>query len=251
MKSLLMIPFIAAALLSACTLSEVDRKQASYHYQMGLSYLAENNIPSALVELTEAEKLTPDDPVMLNSLGLAYNKKHKYDIAEQKYLKAISLKPDYTEAKNNLGLNYMAMKRWDDAARQLKSVTEDIFYRDQETATINLARAYYYKGDLEKALVILRSVVSNSPRNPIARLDLGRVYFAEGKTDLAIEQYKKSIELQKDYANAYYHLGLACMQRRDKFDAVTAFKEVLRIAPDSEIGQLSREHLDMLDVSVH
>ena len=251
MKSLLMIPFIAVALISACALSEADRKQASYHYQMGLSFLAENNIPSALVELTEAEKLRPEDPVLLNSLGLAYNKKNKYDLAEQKYLKAISLKPDYSEAKNNLALNYLAMKRWDDAVRQLKPVTEDIFYADQETATINLARAYYYKGDLEKALVILRTVVSNNPRNPIARLDLGRVYFAGGKTDLAVEQYKKSIELHKDYANAYYHLGLACMQSKDKYAAVSAFKEVLRIAPDSEIGQLSREHLDILNASVH
>jgi type IV pilus assembly protein PilF len=251
MKSLLMIPFIAVALLSACALSEADRKQASYHYQMGLSFLGENNIPSALLELTEAEKLRPDDPALLNSLGLAYSKKNKFDLAEQKYLKAIALKPAYSEAKNNLGLNYMAMKRWDDAIFQLKPVTEDIFYPDHETATINLARAYYYKGDLEKAKDILLTVVSNSPRNPIARLDLGRVYFAGGKTALAVEQFNKSIELHKDYANAYYHLGLASMRTKDKSAAVTAFKEVIRIAPDSEIGQLSREHLDMLNASVH
>ena len=30
---------------------------AAYHYQMGLSYLGERNYTSALVELTEAEKL--------------------------------------------------------------------------------------------------------------------------------------------------------------------------------------------------
>jgi type IV pilus assembly protein PilF len=246
MKNLLLIPCLAVVLVSACALTEADRKQASYHYQMGLSYLGENNITGALIELTEAEKLTPEDPVMLNSLGLAYNKKNKYELAEQKYLKAISIKPDYSEAKNNLGLNYLAMKRWDDAARQLKDVTEDIFYSDQETATINLARAYYYKGDLDRALAILRSVVANNPRNPIARLDLGRVYFAEAKVGLAIEEYKKSISLSKDYANAYYHLGLACMKNKDKNAAVSAFNEVLRIAPDVEIGQLSREYLETL-----
>jgi Tfp pilus assembly protein PilF len=246
MKYFLLIPFVAVTLISACAINETDRKQASYHYQMGLSFLGENNITSALIELTEAEKLKPEDPLLLNSLGLAYYKKNKYDLAEQKYLKAISLKQNYSEAKNNLGLNYMAMKRWDDALLQFKQVTEDIFYADQETATINMARALYYKGDLDKALTILRSVVASNPRNPVARLDLGRVYFADGKTDLAVEQYKKSIALQTNYANAYYHLGLASMKRKDTAAAVSAFSEVLRIAPDSEIGQLSREHLEIL-----
>ena len=246
MKHLLLVPLISVVLISACALSESERKQASYHYQMGLSFLGENNIPNALIELTQAEKLTPDDPMLLNSLGQAYYKKNKYDLAEQKYLKAVSIKPDYSEARNNLGLNYLAMKRWDDAARQFKLVTDDIFYPDQETAVINLARALYYKGDLDKALTILRSVVANDSRNPIARLDLGRVYFAKDKTDLAIEEYKKSITLQRDYANAYYHLGLAYLKNKDNAAAVTAFKEVVRIAPDAEIGQLSREHLELL-----
>jgi type IV pilus assembly protein PilF len=246
MKHLLLVPLLMVVLVSACALSESERKQASYHYQMGLSFLGENNIPNALIELTEAEKLTPDDPMLLNSLGQAYYKKNKYGLAEQKYLKAVSIKPDYSEARNNLGLNYLAMKRWDDAARQFKLVTDDIFYPDQETAVINLARAFYYKGDLDKALTILRSVVANDSRNPIARLDLGRVYFAKDKTDLAIEEYKKSITLQRDYANAYYHLGLAYLKNKDNAAAIASFKEVVRIAPDAEIGQLSREHLELL-----
>ena len=41
------------------------------------------------------------------------------------------------------------------------------------------------------------------------------------------------------------------MRSKDNLAAVSAFKEVLRIAPDAEIGQLSREHLDMLNASVH
>ncbi|MEI8354733.1 MAG: tetratricopeptide repeat protein [Deltaproteobacteria bacterium] len=246
MKYFLLISFLAAALISACATVETDSKQASYHYQMGLSYLGEQNITSALIELTEAEKRMPDDPLLLNSLGLAYYKKGKYDLAEQKFLKAISLKQNFSEAKNNLGLDYMAMKRWDDAFLLFKQVSEDIFYPDQETATINMARALYYKGDLDKALTILRTVVAGSPRNPVARLDLGRVYFAAGKTDLAVEQYKKSIALQANYAVAYYHLGLAYMKSKDTAAAASAFKEVLRIVPDSEIGQLSREHLEML-----
>ena len=54
------------------------------------------------------------------------------------------------------------------------------------------------------------------------------------------------MQLNKDYANAHYNLGLAYLKTKEKQAAVSAFREVIRIAPDSEIGQLSREYIDLL-----
>ena len=66
-------------LVTACAFNEASRKQAAYHYQMGVSYLGDNDPTRALIELTEAEKLNPDDPLLLNSMGLAYFYKKRYD----------------------------------------------------------------------------------------------------------------------------------------------------------------------------
>jgi type IV pilus assembly protein PilF len=231
---------------SACALGESARKQGSYHYQMGVSFFNENNMTSALTELTEAEKYESDNADLFNYLGMAYYNKKKFDIAEQKYLRALALKPTYSDARNNLGVDYLEMQRWVDAIIQFKLVTEDIFYQNQGAANINLGIAYFGKGDYPKALSLLRSVVANYPRDPRGRLNLGKVYFALDKLDLAIDEYKKAIELNKDYANAYYSLGMACQKKNDGLAARTAFKEVLRIAPDSEIGQLAKEYLDLL-----
>jgi tetratricopeptide (TPR) repeat protein len=66
------------------------------------------------------------------------------------------------------------------------------------------------------------------------------------KVDLAIDEYKKALESNRDYANAYYNLGLAYLKKNESRAALTAFQEVLRLAPDSEIGQLSKEYLDTL-----
>jgi type IV pilus assembly protein PilF len=232
--------------LSACAIGESSRKQALYHYQMGVSYLGEKNITSALVELVEAEKLTPDDPEVLNSLGWAYFQKDKFDLAEQKFLKAISLKPNYSLARYNLGLTYMAMKRWEDAIQQFKLVADDIFSPGQLAATVMMGRVYNEEGDHGKALEIFRSLVARNPGNTAARFNLGRTYHALGKTDLAIEEYKKSIMLSKDNGDAYYYLGLIYLQKRNNEAAASAFKEVVRMMPDTEIGLLSREHLESL-----
>ncbi len=247
MRYFLFLPLLTIIFsLSACAAGESARKKASYHYQMGLSYLGENNITKALVELTEAEKQNPDDPELQFNLGRAYFLKNRFETAEQKFLRAIALKPEYSEARYNLGLVYLQMRRWNDAIYQFKMVTEDIFYQNQELASINLGIAYLNKEDYPKALSTLRSAVSSYPRNPIAKVYLGQVYLRLDKVELAILEFSRAVELNKNYANAHYNLGLAYLKTKDNPAALAAFREVVKIAPDTEIGRHAREYLDLL-----
>ena len=241
---LLLLPLCLS--LTACAMSEASKKQASYHYQMGLSYMGENNITGALVELTEAEKLDPDDPELQFNLGKAYFLKGRYDIAEHKFLRALSLKPTFSEACYNLGLTYLQMRRWDDAAFRFKAVTEDIFYQNQDMAAINLGIAYLGKEDYPKALATLRSAANSFPRNPIAKVYLGQVYLKLDKIELAIMEFEKALEINRDYANAHYNLALAYVKSNNNHAAVAAFREVVRISPDSELGRHAREYIDLL-----
>jgi type IV pilus assembly protein PilF len=246
MPRFIVIMLAVSLLASGCALNQASKNKSLYHYQMGQSFYAENNYTGALVEFSEAEKLTPRDPSLLNDLGLTYFRKGHYDLAEAKYLKAIEIKPDFSEARNNLGVNYLEMKRWDEAISQFKLVQDDIFYQGQESAAINLGLAYLGKGENQQALALLRTAVGRNPSDPRTRLHLGRVYFALGKTELAIGEYRKALELSGSYAHAYFNLALAQVKLKDSAAARNAFREVIRIAPDSEIGQLSREYLDLL-----
>src|SRR6185369_6841129 len=225
---------------------KTNQNPASYHYQMGLSYLGERNYTSALYDLTEAEKLDPDNPEVLYYLGLALIGKKRPDLAEPKLLKAILLKPNFSAARNDLGVAYLELKRWDNAIQQFKIVKDDLFYENNENATINLGLAYLGKGDYPKALEELRAAAAGNPRNPVIHLSLGRVWFAMDKTDQAIVEYRKALEIYKDYAAAYYHLGLAQLKLNNQEAAKSAFKEVLRIMPDSDLGRSSLGYLELL-----
>ena len=233
-------------LIAGCALGSASKNKASYHYQMGLSHLGENNVTGALIEFTESEKIDPDNPELQNYLGLVYFKKKKLDISERKYLRAIALKPDYSDARNNLAVTYLEMQRWDDAIYQLKLVTEDIFYQNQSAAGINLAIALFNKGDLKQAMEILRSLVASYPLDPMIRFNIGRIYYTTDKMDLAVEEYKKAIDLYPDYTQAHYSLGQTYMKLGKRKEAVKHFKEVIRTAPDTEMAHLSREYLDLL-----
>jgi tetratricopeptide (TPR) repeat protein len=242
----LTLAFVTVSLFTGCAAMDASEKKASYHYQMGISFLGEGNYTRALIDFTEAEKLTPNDPLLLNYLGQVYYIKKRYDLAETRYLRAIAIQPTFSEARNNLGVNYLEMQRWDDAISQLTIVKDDIFYQNNDAACMNLALAYYGKGDYASALKILRPVVSSNPRNPIARMNLGRVYFADDKIGLAIAEFKKSIELSRDYGRAHYNLALAYLKMQETAAAKLEFNEVVRIDGDGEMGQLSKEYLEML-----
>lgn len=232
--------------LVGCSAGEAVVKQASYHYQMGLSFLGEKNATRALIEFAEAEKLTPDDPELLNQLGLAYYYKKKYDLAEEKYLRAIRLRSHFPEARNNLAVNYLEMKRWDDAVGQLKIVTDDIFFQNQENAVINLGLAYLGKEDYRNAQRVFLGAVNANPQNPLARMNLGRVYLSMGKTEAAVAELKDALGIYRDYAMAHYYLGIAYQTQKDVQAARNSFNEVIRIAPYTEMSQLATERLDQL-----
>lgn len=219
---------------------------AAYHYQMGLSYLGELNYSSALFELTEAEKLDSDNPDVLYNLGLAYIGKKRPDLAEARLLKAIMLKPNFSVARNDLGVAYLELKRWDSAIQQFKIVKDDLFYENSDNASINLGLAYLGKGDYANASKELQVVAALLPRSPVAHLSLGRVWFAMEKTELAIAEYTKALEIYGDYGAARYYLGQAQL-KLNKIDAARAsFKEAVRLIPESELGRAALGYLELL-----
>lgn len=219
---------------------------ASYHYQMGLSYLGERNYSSALFDLTEAEKLDPENPEVLYSLGKAFIGKKRPDLAEAKLLKAILLKPSLSSARNDLGVAYLDLKRWDSAIQQFKVVKDDLFYENNESASINLGLAYLGKGDFPKALEELQAVGALNPRNPVLRLSLGRVWFAMDKSEQAIAEYTKALEIYHDYGAAYHYLGQAQLKLNRIDAARSSFKEAVRLIPESELGRAALGYLELI-----
>ncbi len=247
MRCMLLLPLLLLLpVLAGCTTTSATGKPAAYHYQMGVSFLEEGNYTAALVDLTEADKLDPDNAELQYNLGRALTGKRRLDLAEQRFLQALALRPNYSEARNDLGVIYLEMGRWEDAIQQFKAVKDDLFYPHHDFSVINLGLAYLGKGEFAKALEELESVRNSAPRNPVVKVAIGRVYFAQGNIDQALEEYRRALEIAPNYASAHFHLGLALMKQSNLAAARAEFKEVVKITPDSELGRTSMGYLDLL-----
>jgi len=156
----------------------------------------------------------PDDPILLNKIGIAYHQLTQLDLALKSYQKALKVKPDYTEAMNNIGTIYYARKSYRRAitwySRALKTAPED-----SKSAPIymNLGTAYFARKQYpqttrayEHALALDPDVferhgsfgVMLEERTVAERakyhLYVAKLYAKDGRNELALQYLRKALE---------------------------------------------------------
>ena len=89
------------------------------------------------------------------------------------------------------------------------------------------------KGGHKKAIEFLKKAIDLNPEFSEAYYNLGICYEQLGDHKDAIEMFKKTIELSPDSANAYYALGYAYYQKRKYKQAIDAFENTVRLKPNN------------------
>ena len=196
---------VAASFLSMCltvscasTPKEDTLQKAKAHYQLGVSYLNDNNIQPAFVEFQKALELNPNDKETLNAIGVVYLLKlEDYARAIEFLQKALKQDKNYSEAWNNLGVAYERMGKYNEAIEAYKTALLNTFYRNPEKAFNNL----------------------------------GRVYYRNKKYDDAVDAYKEAIKRTSDFVLPYYGLAL-CYNAAGKYgNAAAALRKALEVDP--------------------
>lgn len=94
---------------------------------------------------------------------------------------------------------------------------------------------FYMEYDfMEKAERLLGNTISSVPGDPSLLNMLGIVYRRRGKRDLAIEQYRKALELDNEDAGIHFNLGRALHDAGKTEEAKEIFRKCLSLAPDME-----------------
>lgn len=171
------------------------------HETLGMIYrdvrqMTVGSEPWAVESFKKASQLEPSNPVLFTELGKAYLNNNMLAEAEESFRKAMELKSDYHDAK------------------------------------FGLAKVFIKKGEEAKALVILYEL-SQVALDPEMLYEQGRLFYNQGETEQAINNFLKVLELVPNHSNALYSLGLAYQVLGDKDKALFYFNKVLEFNPDS------------------
>ncbi len=94
------------------------------------------------------------------------------------------------------------------------------------------------KGDVNRALAELQSVVTRSPDNPVARYNLGRAHVAKGEWEQARQAFQKAIEIHPDYMLARLALAQLLVTRGEFEPALKEAQDILKLDRQSRNAQL-------------
>jgi tetratricopeptide (TPR) repeat protein len=237
--------------LSACAASPWKKEQADSHINIGTAYLGSERFNDALKEFMKAEELTPRDPRVHYYMGIAYYEKGLSDKSIQELEKAVSLKEDYSEAHNFLGNIYLGMGQWDKAIRSFQQALANIIYETPDKALFNMGRAYYGKGDYQKALKLYAEAKNKKPNTiPSLLLDhhMGMASYAEGNYYQASQYFLKALEQAPAFLESRYWLAHCYVKMHYLDQARREFKSIIKAAPEAGIAGEARKSLNLIGV---
>ncbi len=218
----------AEALNVAAALSAAHKRDIQTHFTLGMVLTAAKQYKPAQLELEQANSLQPETFEILHNLGQAYLRGHEYAKADVALNRALKLKPDSAETLYLLGQVASEQARPSDAldllvqAHKLAPQNVDVIFL---MARVSMTQNYF-----EDAIPLLESGIKIAPQRADLHAALGESYFMAGKTERAIEEFQKLIELDPA-ARSYAFMGLSYRHLGRFDDALKYFQQGLQRDP--------------------
>ena len=183
----------------------------------------------ATAAVNEALRLDPDQAAVHYSLGNMYQQTGRYEDAIVALRRAISIQPDDDESHALLARVLAAKGDYAGASDEAKRAVD---IRPSWTTYFNQGRVEVTAGHLDKALTALRRTTELNPGFAGGFQMLGVTYQMMGDFDNAIGNYEHSIRLEPN-APAYSNLAMLFLHAKRYGEAITAFSEAVKRAPQS------------------
>jgi tetratricopeptide (TPR) repeat protein len=82
-----------------------------------------------------------------------------------------------------------------------------VIEKSNDTALFYVAHGLYYAGHFRRSIQYWKRLERITPRDPVIHLNMGACYDDLGEFSLAVENYKKALELDPACGKALYNLG--------------------------------------------
>ncbi len=223
------------------------KERATYHYMLGVAALDEKNPTDALKEFLLAEEADDRDPKIQSVLAQAYWLKQAHGLAEEHFQAAIELSDGEPEYYQNIAALYLTMERYDDAISSFRTAAENLLFDRPELSWTGIGFANFQKQDYAAAERSYKKSIAINPRYYMAPFRLGELYYSQGRPVEALDMFTRTVELAPRFPDGHYWQGLVYMKIKDAEKAKLAFREVVRLAPQSETARLANNYLKIIN----
>jgi len=186
---------------------------------------------------THALAVTHNNFIAEDNLGGALILEGREEEAHTHFESAARINPKDPMSRSNLGTYYGTHNRLSEAVTEYEAaagMTSDAGLLSQIYA--NLGAAYRVLGDDDRARASFRQSLRNNTTQFNAWMGLGLLARKQGKLDEAVTDLSRSIELHPA-PESYVALGRTLEQQQRTAEALVAYEEALKLAPDMPEAQ--------------
>jgi tetratricopeptide (TPR) repeat protein len=203
------------------------------------------NNPPIEVKLTKAAGLMITEE--LRSALEAGNKlfeEKKYEEACQVYEDLIAKNPDVYVLYKNVGNCRFELQQYDLAEAAYQKVLEK--EPGNPDILLLIGNCYANRDEPDKAMEWYNKIDFEKITDPIVLYNIGTSFTKQSKFEDALKYYKRSVEVQKDYLDGLYQLGLTYLSLGRNPEAIGPFEDYLKNDPDSPRAGQVRGFLEFL-----
>jgi Tfp pilus assembly protein PilF len=168
----------------------------------------------------------------------------KYEEAVPVYEDLIAKNPDAYIIYKNIGNCWFELQQYDKAQAAYEKVLE----KEPANPDILLAigNCYANRGETDKAMEWYNKIEFDKITDPMVLFNIGTSFTKQSKFEEALKYYKRAVELQKDFLDGLYELGLTYLALGRNAEAIPSFEDYLKCDPDSPRAEQVKKFLEFL-----
>jgi tetratricopeptide (TPR) repeat protein len=205
-----------------------DRKQFGLWIEKSYDLLVADRAPESIHFLRSALEHDPSNHELCLLLAEVYFQNQEYVIATECLEQVLDQKQDHFEATFLMGL--IQQRKGNLREAQTRFETAIGLKSDSSAAHATLGSLFAEAGNTQKALKHLNTALKLKPSAPIHFL-MGAVYYDAGQHKRAIRHLKRATELDPQFGEAFYQLGLLCLEMNWLRKAQECFKTAQALNP--------------------
>lgn len=215
--------------------------QFPVYFFRGSAHSRLGHYDQAILDLSKAIQLDPENATAYNNRGVAYSELHEYEKAVDDFTMGIQVEPEGSEVfylYANRGNTYLFLKQYDKAIAD----TTNAIQIDPKNPVVYCFRgsAYLVMGQYDSAINDYSEGIKLDPKDNICYYNRGLAYSSLGKYSQAIADFSKAIKINPELVEAYISRGSAYSILKQYDKAIADFTEAIRLSPQFALAYYGR-----------
>jgi len=201
--------------------------------------------PPVEVTLKKAEGLMITDELRaeLEAGNKLFGEK-KFEEACKLYEDLIAKNPDVYILYQNVGNCRFELQQYDLAEAAYRKVLEK--EPGNSGILLLIGNCFANRGQGDEAMTWYNKIEFEKITDPTVLFNIGTSFTKQAKYEDALRYYKRSVEVQKDFLDGLYQLGLTYITLGKNAEAIPPFEDYLKIDPDSPRADQVKNFLEFL-----